>query len=121
GAGKTMVVTGLGLLMGQRADSQTVRSGDAHASVEGIWLVPENGPVADRVREAGGELEPAGDERGELYLSRTIAAEGRSRAAVGGRSAPAGVLADLADLLVAVHGQSDQLRLKSQPAQRDAL
>src|SRR5699024_5515838 len=62
GAGKTMVVTGLGLLMGQRADSQTVRSGDAHASVEGIWLVPENGPVADRVREAGGELEPAGDE-----------------------------------------------------------
>ena len=121
GAGKTMVVTGLGLLMGQRADSQTVRSGDAHASVEGIWLVPENGPVADRVREAGGEIEPAGDERGELYLSRTIAAEGRSRAAVGGRSAPAGVLADLADLLVAVHGQSDQLRLKSQPAQRDAL
>ncbi len=121
GAGKTMVVTGLGLLMGQRADSGTVRSGASQAVVEGVWNVPSAGAVADRVHDAGGDLEPAGDERGELYLSRTIAAEGRSRAAVGGRSAPAGVLVDLASLLVAVHGQTDQLRLKSQVAQRDAL
>jgi len=121
GAGKTMVVTGLGLLMGQRADSGTVRSGDAHAIVEGIWNVPASGPVADRVAEAGGELEPIDDERCELYLSRTIAAEGRSRASVGGRAAPASVLVDLAEQLVAVHGQTDQLRLKSAAAQRDAL
>jgi len=121
GAGKTMVVTGLGLLMGQRADSGTVRSGDRQATVEGIWDVPSEGSVADRVREAGGELEPSGDGRGELYLSRTIAAEGRSRASVGGRAAPASVLVDLAAQLVAVHGQSDQLRLKSAAAQRDAL
>ncbi len=121
GAGKTMVVTGLGLLMGQRADSGTVRSGAPQAVVEGIWNVPSEGPVADRVRDAGGDLEPAGAERGELYLSRTIAAEGRSRAAVGGRTAPAGVLVDLASMLVAVHGQTDQLRLTSRTAQRDAL
>ena len=121
GAGKTMVVTGLGLLMGQRADSGTVRAGDRQAIVEGIWRVASEGSVADRVREAGGELEPAGDGRGELYLSRSIAAEGRSRASVGGRAAPAGVLVDLAAQLVAVHGHSDQLRLKSSAAQRDAL
>lgn len=121
GAGKTMVVTGLGLLMGQRADSGTVRAGDRQAIVEGIWDVSTDGSVADRVREAGGELEPAGDGRGELYLSRSIAAEGRSRASVGGRAAPAAVLVDLAAQLVAVHGQSDQLRLKSAAAQRDAL
>jgi DNA repair protein RecN (Recombination protein N) len=121
GAGKTMVVTGLGLLLGQRADSGAVRAGAPQAAVEGVWIVPEDGPVAERVREAGGDLEPIGGGRAELYLSRTLAAEGRSRASVGGRAAPAGVLADLADALVVVHGQSEQLRLRSAAAQRDAL
>ena len=121
GAGKTMVVTGLGLLLGQRADSGAVRSGAAQAAVEGVWLVPEDGPVAARVREAGGDVEPLGDGAAELYLGRTVSSEGRGRATVGGRTAPAGVLADLADDLVVVHGQSDQLRLRSASAQRDAL
>jgi DNA repair protein RecN (Recombination protein N) len=121
GAGKTMVVTGLGLLLGQRADSGAVRSGTAGAAVDGVWLVDEDGPVAERVRDAGGDLDPVGDGRAELMLGRTLSGEGRSRATVGGRSAPVGVLGDLADLLVVVHGQSDQLRLKSAAAQRDAL
>lgn len=121
GAGKTMVVTGLGLLMGERSDAGTVRSGAAQAVVEGVWVVPEAGPVGDRVADAGGDMEPLGDGRAELYLSRTVTAEGRSRASVGGRAAPAGVLADLAEQLVVVHGQSDQLRLRSAAAQRDAL
>jgi DNA repair protein RecN (Recombination protein N) len=121
GAGKTMVVTGLGLLLGQRADSGTVRSGAAQASVDGVWIVPENGPVAERVREAGGALEPLGDGTAELFVGRSVSSEGRGRATVGGRAAPAGVLADLADELVVVHGQSDQLRLRSATAQRDAL
>lgn len=121
GAGKTMVVTGLGLLLGQRADSSAVRKGAAQATVEGVWLVPEDGPVASRVREAGGDVEPVGGGSAELYLGRTVSSEGRGRATVGGRTAPAGVLADLADDLVVVHGQSDQLRLKSSSAQRDAL
>ncbi|MCR2816827.1 DNA repair protein RecN [Microbacterium jiangjiandongii] len=121
GAGKTMVVTGLGLLLGQRADSGAVRSGAAQASVEGTWIVPQDGTVAERVREAGGDLEPIGEGDAELYLGRTLSSEGRSRATVGGRTAPAGVLADLADQLVVVHGQSDQLRLRSAVAQREAL
>jgi len=121
GAGKTMVVTGLGLLLGQRADSGAVRKGAAQAAVEGVWIVPEDGPVAARVREAGGDVEPVGGGSAELYLGRTVSSEGRGRATVGGRTAPAGVLADLADDLVVVHGQSDQLRLKSSAAQRDAL
>ncbi|QLD12356.1 DNA repair protein RecN [Microbacterium oleivorans] len=121
GAGKTMVVTGLGLLLGQRADSGAVRAGTAQASVDGVWIVDENGPVAERVREAGGEVEPIGGGRAELYLGRVLSSEGRSRASVGGRPAPAAVLADLAEQLIVVHGQSDQLRLKSAVAQRDAL
>ncbi|WP_454119282.1 DNA repair protein RecN [Microbacterium lacticum] len=121
GAGKTMVVTGLGLLMGARSDAGTVRSGAEQAVVEGVWIVPEEGAVGERVRDAGGEVEPIGDGRAELYLGRTVTAEGRSRASVGGRTAPAGVLAELAEHLVVVHGQSDQLRLRSGAAQRDAL
>jgi len=121
GAGKTMVVAGLGLLLGQRADSGAVRAGAAQAVVDGVWVVPEEGPVAERVAEAGGALEPIGGGRAELLLGRTLTAEGRSRASVGGRTAPAGVLADLADHLVVVHGQADQLRLRSAAAQRDAL
>lgn len=121
GAGKTMVVTGLGLLLGARADSGAVRAGAAQASVAGVWIVPEKGEVADIVADAGGELEPAGAGSAELYVSRTLSAEGRSRASVGGRAAPAGVLSSLADELVVVHGQSEQLRLRSAAAQRDAL
>ncbi|MCS3444613.1 DNA repair protein RecN [Microbacterium phyllosphaerae] len=121
GAGKTMVVTGLGLLLGQRADSGAVRAGSAQASVAGVWIVPESGGVADIVADAGGELEPAGGGAAELYVSRTLSAEGRSRASVGGRAAPAGVLSALAEELVVVHGQSEQLRLRSSAAQRDAL
>lgn len=121
GAGKTMVVTGLGLLLGQRADSGAVRAGASQATVDGVWIVPEEGPVASRVREAGGDVEPIGGGRAELYVGRSISSEGRGRASVGGRAAPAGVLADLAEQLVVVHGQSEQLRLRSAAAQRDAL
>ncbi|HEU4757343.1 MAG TPA: DNA repair protein RecN, partial [Agromyces sp.] len=116
GAGKTMVVTALGLLLGARADAGTVRAGAKQAWVEGRWLLDDVEPVAERVADAGGEIDD-----GELLLGRSVSAEGRSRAVVGGRSAPIGVLADLADHLVVVHGQADQQRLRSATAQREAL
>ena len=116
GAGKTMVVTALGLLLGDRADAGTVRQGQAQSFVEGRWLVDPDGAVAERVRDAGGDLDGP-----ELILSRSVSAEGRSRAVVGGRSAPASVLGDLGGELVVVHGQSDQVRLRSAVAQRAAL
>ncbi|MFB2583313.1 DNA repair protein RecN [Herbiconiux liukaitaii] len=128
GAGKTMVVSALGLLFGERADTGSVRSGAPQAWIEGRLLVQSGGRVADRVREAGGEVEPldgagSGDRAldGELILSRSVSAEGRSRAVVGGRSAPISLLNELSGDLVVVHGQSDQLRLKSQQAQRISL
>ncbi|HEY8591048.1 MAG TPA: AAA family ATPase, partial [Naasia sp.] len=110
GAGKTMVVTALGLLLGERADAGVIRKGSDRAVVDGRWVVPAEGTVAERVRDAGGELDDLSDGRAELLISRTVAAEGRSRAGVGGRSAPAGLLAELAGELVVVHGQSDQMR-----------
>lgn len=117
GAGKTMVVTGLLLLFGGRADSARVRTGSEQASVDGRLGVPAESAAAQRVRDAGGEL----DDGGELVLRRVVGANGRSRAYVGGAPAPVAVLSDLADHLLAVHGQSDQLRLVRPAAQRAAL
>ncbi len=121
GAGKTMVVTALGLLLGERSDAGAVRLGSAQAVVEGHWEVEESGPVADRVRDAGGELDAVPGGRAQLVLSRSVSSEGRSRATVGGRAAPVGVLAEIGEQLVVVHGQSEQIRLRSAAAQREAL
>jgi DNA repair protein RecN (Recombination protein N) len=117
GAGKTMVVTGLLLLFGGRADTARVRSGVDQATVDGRLQIEAGSPAAERVRDAGGDL----DDGRELILRRVVSANGRSRAYVGGAPAPIGVLAELADDLIAVHGQSDQLRLVRPAAQRAAL
>ncbi len=114
GAGKTMIVTALGLLMGGRADSGAVRTGAKHSRVEGLVKVLD--PVAAEVDELGGQVED-----GSLLLVRQISAEGRSRAYVGGAAVPAAALGSLTDPLIAVHGQSDQHRLLRAGAQRDAL
>ena len=116
GAGKTMVVTALGLLLGERADASAIRSGSAQAIVEGHWLISDDGPVAERVRDAGGDLDD-----GELIIGRSLSAEGRGRATVGGRTTPVSVLNEIGEQLVVVHGQSDQIRLRSSTAQREAL
>ena len=116
GAGKTMVVTALGLLLGERSDASAIRSGSAQAVVEGHWLIDDTGAVADRVRDAGGDLDD-----GELIIGRSLSAEGRGRATVGGRTTPVSVLGEIGEQLVVVHGQSDQIRLRSSTAQREAL
>lgn len=115
GAGKTMLVSGLGLLLGERADPGLVRSGATRAVVEGEVDVPVDHPAAVRVQEAGGDVEDG------LILVRTVPAEGRSRASVGGRSAPVSVLAEVGHHLVAVHGQADQWRLRDADQHRVLL
>ena len=116
GAGKTMVVTGLGLLLGGRADAGWVRAGAEQAVVEGRVVVDPASPVARRARDAGAKLDDD-----VLTVARSVSVEGRSRAYLGGRSVPVAVLASLADDLVAVHGQSDQRRLLQPARQRAAL
>ncbi len=117
GAGKTMVVTGLHLLSGGRADASRVRSGADRAVVEGRFRPAEGSPTAVLATEAGARM----DEDGSLIVSRTVTADGRSRAHLGGRAVPAGVLADLADGMLALHGQNDQLRLLRTGEQRAVL
>jgi DNA repair protein RecN (Recombination protein N) len=116
GAGKTMVVTALGLLLGGRADSGAVRVGSRSARVEGSVLVGGLPEIASAVEAAGGEVEGA-----HVLFARNLAAEGRSRAFVGGASVPVSRLAEVTEPLVAVHGQADQHRLLQPRAQRVAL
>ncbi len=116
GAGKTMLVTALGLLLGARADAGAVRTGAKAARVEGIVVVDADGAVARLADDLGGVVED-----GTLVLARQLSSEGRSRAFLGGASVPVSALQGVADHLVAVHGQSDQHRLLQAEAQRAAV
>jgi DNA repair protein RecN (Recombination protein N) len=116
GAGKSSVVRAFALLAGGRADPAQVRSGRSQAVVEARLRVDPAGAVAATVRELGGELEC-----GSLLVARTVSADGRSRAFVGGRAVPVSQLGELVGRALALHGQSSQLQLRHAGAQRAAL
>ncbi|MDR2347839.1 MAG: DNA repair protein RecN [Bifidobacteriaceae bacterium] len=114
GAGKTMLLGALAWLAGGRADSSLVAG--ERAQVSGVFQLPPEHPAAHAARAAGAELED-----GELIAARSVSAQGRSRAHLGGVAAPSTALAASIGQLVAVHGQADQLRLRSPAQQRDLL
>ncbi|MBV9485894.1 MAG: DNA repair protein RecN [Frankiaceae bacterium] len=116
GAGKTMLLTGLALLLGGRGDAGLVRAGHARVEVEGRFRIDPGGSVAQQVEQAGGALD--GD---EVVVARTVGADGRSRGYLGGRSVPVATLAAIADDLVTVHGQADQRGLLKASVQRSVL
>ncbi|AHH17385.1 DNA repair protein recN [Nocardia nova SH22a] len=122
GAGKTMVVTGLHLLGGARADAGRVRRGAARAVVEGRFTIDE---VHDGARdEVEKVLESTGGQRDDddsIIAVRTVGSDGRSRAHLGGRSVPAAALSEFTGPLLTVHGQNDQLRLQRPDQQLHAL
>ena len=122
GAGKTMVVTGLRLLTGGRADASRVRTGADGAVVEGAFgtqCLPDEVREAIDAIAAGAGAEP--DENGEYLVSRSVKASGRSSAHLGGRKVPAATLSELAGHLLTIHGQNDQLRLMAPEQQLAAL
>ena len=116
GAGKTMVLTSLKLLLGSKADPAIVRAGTQRCVVEGAFALEEDAKCIQIAQEAGCEIE---DDL--LLASRVVPATGRSRAHLGGRAVPASVLGQVGSRLVSIHGQADQLRLRAAAAQRRAL
>jgi len=116
GAGKTMLLNALRALMGERTDPGLVRHGAAGASVEGLWRLASGHHATQRAEQAGALVDD-----GQLLAVRTFTAKGRSRAVLGGMSVPAGVLGQVVGSLVAIHGQSDQLRLRQVAQQRELL
>jgi len=122
GAGKTMVVTGLHLLGGARADASRVRTGSERAVVEGRFTTTElQGTVADRIDEILDSSGADRDDDGSVIAARSVSRDGPSRAYLGGRSVPAKSLSTFTTELLALHGQNDQLRLMRSDEQRAAL
>jgi DNA repair protein RecN (Recombination protein N) len=117
GAGKTMVVSGLHLLSGGRSDTSRVRSSAKKTVVEGRFELANHPQAVAIVEEGGGEA----DEDGSVIVVRTVDTDGRSRTHLGGHSVPVGALSQLSELLIAVHGQNNQLRLLLPGQQRAVL
>jgi DNA repair protein RecN (Recombination protein N) len=122
GTGKTMVVTGLHLLGGARADASRVRSGAERAVVEGRFstadLDDKAAALLDELLDGSGAER---DEDGSIIALRSVSREGPSRAYLGGRSVPAKSLSGFTAELLTLHGQNDQLRLMRPDEQRGAL
>jgi DNA repair protein RecN (Recombination protein N) len=130
GAGKTMVLTGLGLLAGDRADPASVRHGSGNAAVEGVWSLDtqrwEQAALALRGRldEVGASIDLDVGSTAEimrLVVARSVADAGRSRAVLGGRTVPVAMLQEVAASLVTVHGQAQQHDLRLASRQRELL
>jgi DNA repair protein RecN (Recombination protein N) len=122
GTGKTMVVTGLHLLGGARADATRVRSGADRAVVEGRFTTSELDE--DVAKQVAAILDASGAERdddGSVIAARSVSRDGPSRAFLGGRSVPAKSLSSFTTELLTLHGQNDQLRLMRPDEQRAAL
>lgn len=122
GTGKTMVVTGLHLLGGGRADATRVRSGAGRAVVEGRFTT--NHLDEKTAAKLNGILDSSGaerDEDGSVIALRSVSRDGPSRAYLGGRSVPVKSLSGFTTEVLALHGQNDQLRLMRPDEQRGAL
>ena len=115
GAGKTMVLTGLGLILGAKADVATVRAGAPEAIAEAVLDMPD--AAVQLATDAGAAV----DDDGTIIVARAVGATTRSRSTLGGRSVPQALLAELAELAVTVHGQADQVRLRAPAKQRATL
>lgn len=114
GAGKTMVLTALGLVLGNRADSDLVRAGQERAIVTGKFAVPKD--LAAQIIEAGGEVE---DE--SVVISRTVSTAGKSRVLVGGALSSAAAVSSFATSLVEIHAQASSSKLTKAGVARDLL
>lgn len=121
GAGKTLLVVALGLLLGERADRGTVRRGAGEARVEGRYVVPKDHPVVALLESHGIQAEPAPDGTVELVVTRTVAEEGRGGARVNGRLVTTALLSEAGAMLAEVAGQHEHHRIGAPAWQRAHL
>jgi len=114
GAGKTMVLTALGLVLGSKSDSDLVRQGQERAIVTGRFSVPKD--LATQIVDAGGDVE---DE--SVVISRTVSTAGKSRVLVGGVVSSTAAVSSFASSLVEIHAQSSSSKLTRPGVARELL
>lgn len=117
GAGKSIIVGALGLLLGERASVDLIRSGTDRATVEGVFDAADRAELSALLDERGIDA----DEGEQIVLKREIVASGRARAWVNGTTVTAGVLAEVGRLLVNLHGQHEAQTLLDPDSQRGVL
>lgn len=117
GAGKSILVDAIALLVGGRASVDQIRSGADEAVLEASFSLSPNGPLTDRLRESG----LLGPQETELIIRRILSRTGRNRLYVNGNLTPLHLIQTLAGTLIDIHGQHEQQSLLSAQAQRDSL
>ena len=118
GAGKSMLLNAVRLISGSQADAGRVSAQADETWVQGVFTIEQEAPAARMAQESG--IDPQQDD-GELFLTRTVPAQGRSRSLISGHAVPRSLLSQIAGNLVVVHGQSDQMRIASSTRQREFL
>lgn len=121
GAGKTLIVAAVGLLLGDRAEKILVRRGADQARVEGRFVLTPDHPVVALLRERGLQSEGDRDAEAEVVVARTVPRDGSATARVNGRLATAAVLNELGPLLVEIAGQHEHGRIADAAWQRSTL
>ena len=114
GAGKTMVLTALQLILGGKADAKLVRNGSDRLLVAAEFEV--NRKFSEIVEELGGSVED-----NILLITRTVTSDGKSKASLGGAPVPAATLASIGEELIEIHAQSSSLRLAKESVQRELI
>ena len=114
GAGKTMVLTALGLVLGNKSDADLVRAGSERAVITGKFSIPKN--LAEVISSSGGEVEEE-----SVVITRTVSSEGKSRVLVGGAVSSVAAVASFAPALVEIHAQSSSSKLTKPTVARELL
>ena len=114
GAGKTMVLTALNLVLGGKSESSLVRSGEERLTASALFSIPKKN--VSILENMGIEIED-----GSLSISRSVTKDGKSKAVASGVSVTAGVLAEVSDHLIEIHGQSSGLNIVKGSKQRELL
>jgi DNA repair protein RecN (Recombination protein N) len=117
GAGKSLLIDAIGLLVGGRASTDHVRAGEEEAQLEAAFHLPEAHQVLQRLRTEG----VIGPDESELILKRVISRSGRHRIYINGSLCPLRVLEELGGALIDIHGQHEQQSLLSVGNQLDAI
>lgn len=114
GAGKTMVLTALGLVLGNKSDADLVRAGSERAVITGKFSIPKN--LAHEISASGGEVD-----QDSVVITRTVSSEGKSRVLVGGAVSSVAAVAAFAPSLVEIHAQSSSSKLTKPTVARELL
>ena len=114
GAGKTMILTALSLVLGGKSDANLVRQGSPRLVANATFKIDEN--VSEIINETGGVVED-----GHVILTRTLSADGKSKGSIGGVGVAASVLAQVSESLIEIHAQAANMSITKAPKQREIL